>query len=189
MRKIKVFALFTVLACGAGVALPCNAWAQGFNVKNFSCSSTSPFSVNVDVSGLGNTNLCVTGSAIVDLACACVGGGGNCTSDAKKATTPITTSTGQSFQAKNGRVVTTVSLPISLTDGSCTEPQCGSGQITKLIKFATEGTDPTFSVCTTTAPPGTACSCTGSAVLDTIACGPTGATIFAGKKNSCSKLF
>jgi hypothetical protein len=188
MSNLKVFAL-ALLALGTWVALPGSALAQGFNVKNFSCSGASPFSVNVDVSGLGNTNLCVTGSAVVDLSCACVGGGGNCTSDAKKATTPITTSVGQSFQAKNGRVVTTVTLPISLTDASCTEPQCGSGQTTKLIKFATEGTDPTFTVCTTTAAPGTSCSCTEGAALDTIACGPAGATIFAGKKNSCSKLF
>lgn len=188
MSKLKVFAL-ALLALGAWMALPDNAWAQGFNVKNFSCGSPNPFSVNVDVSGLGHTNLCVTGSAVVDLSCACVGGGGNCTSDAKKATTPITTTTGQSFEAKNGRVVTTVTLPISLTDASCTEPQCGSGQTTRLIKFQTEGTDPTFSVCTTTAAPGTSCSCTASTALDTIACGPTGAIIFAGKKNSCSKLF
>jgi hypothetical protein len=45
-----------------------------FNVKDFSCGTT-PFSVNVDVSGLGSTDVCVTSSATVDLSCACVNSG------------------------------------------------------------------------------------------------------------------
>ncbi|MGH6841954.1 MAG: hypothetical protein ACREDV_07675 [Methylocella sp.] len=85
MSRVKFLAFSAALAlAGAWVAYPGNAWAQAFNVKDFSCKS--PFSVNVDVAGLGTKNLCVTGSATVDLSCACVGGGGNCPSDAKKQT-------------------------------------------------------------------------------------------------------
>ena len=84
MSKLKILALSTVLVGAAGVALPGNAWAGAFNVFDFSC--TAPLGVKADVRGVGNTNLCVTGTATVDLSCACVGGGDNCPTDAKKQT-------------------------------------------------------------------------------------------------------
>jgi len=105
-----------------------------FNVKDFACT-TDPFGVHVDVAGLGNTNLCVEGVAVLNLSCACVGGGGNCPSDAKKQTIPVTTQSGLSVEPKNGRVNTTFTLPISIGDGLCTEPTCGQGQTTKLIQW------------------------------------------------------
>jgi hypothetical protein len=65
--RVKTFALSTALAAaGAGVSLPGNAWAQSFHVNDFSCLTTG-LGVHVDVGGVGNTNLCVTGSATVDL--------------------------------------------------------------------------------------------------------------------------
>jgi hypothetical protein len=180
-------ALVTVSAFGPGEA------RAGFNVKDLSCT-TDPFGVHVDVSGLGNTNICVEGSVTLNLDCACVGGGGNCTSDAKKATVPVSSQAGQSVEPKNGRVNTTFTLPISISDGLCTEPQCGSGQDTKLIQWDTSPSPPgmpaTFSVCTTTEPGGQPCSCDGQPLLDTTTCGPIGKTpVFPGKKGSCLKLF
>jgi hypothetical protein len=135
---------------------PGEARAQSNNVKDFSCT-TDPFGVHVDVSGVGNTNLCVDGSVTLDLSCACVGGGDNCPSDAKKQTIPVSSQAGQSVEPKNGRVNTTFTLPISISDGLCTAPQCGGGQDTKLIKWDTfppEGSPATFRVCTTDAPGG-----------------------------------
>ena len=66
-------------AFGAG-----DARAQGFNVFTFECADS--FEVDVDIRGLGNTNICVTGTATLNEDCACVGGGGNCPVDAKKQT-------------------------------------------------------------------------------------------------------
>jgi hypothetical protein len=177
-------ALVTVSAFGPGEA------RAGFNVKDLSCT-TDPFGVHVDVSGLGNTNLCVDGSVTLSLDCACVGGGGNCTSDAKKATVPVSSQAGQSVEPKNGRVNTTFTLPISISDGLCTEPQCGSGQDTKLIQWDTSppGSPATFRVCTTDAPGGSPCSCDGQTILDQKTCGPTSNNVFTGKRDSCLDLF
>lgn len=189
MSRVRILGLATALAiAGAGVALPGNAWAA-FNVKDFSCLTTA-IGVHVDVSGLGNTNICVTGSATVDLSCACVGGGGNCPTDAKKQTTPTTTSADQKIEPKNGRAIADVTLPISLTDASCTAPVCGSGQTTKLIEFATEAPGATFTVCTLAA--GASCtstSCTSANTLDQINCPVGPKVVFPGKHNSCAKLF
>src|SRR5215831_9924413 len=92
------------------------------NVKDFSCGTT-PFSVNVDVSGLGSTDVCVTSSATVDLSCACVNHSGSCPQAANKATTPTTIQSAATIEPKNGRVHTTVNLPFSPTDASCTAPE------------------------------------------------------------------
>jgi hypothetical protein len=159
----------------------------GFVVKQFSCTTT-PFGVSVDVSGLGNTNVCIDGSANVDLNCACVGGGGNCPTDAKKQTTPTTVTASQSVEPDNGRVTTTFTLPFNPTDSLCTAPQCGSGQPTKLISWVipTGGAD--FTLCKTTAAAGKSCSCGQDTLADTT-CGPTSDVAFAGKKGSCLALF
>jgi hypothetical protein len=170
-----------VAFAGALLALPGNASAQAVNVFDFSCGST-PFSVNVDVRGLGNTDVCVTSSATVDLSCACVGGGGNCPTDTKKQTTPTTVKGSATLQPQNGRVHTTVNLPISVSDDSCTAPVCGSGQTTKLIEWKTEDDEPTFTLATGS------CDSPGP-TLRTISCGPTGAQPFPGKHGSCAALF
>src|SRR2546430_16017785 len=102
---------FTRAAWFGGVALAAvlaftaflgDARGQAFNVNKFSCSTT-PFGVDVDVSGLGNTDICAIGTANIGLNCACAGGGGNCTSDAKKGTTSTTVSTSQEVEQKKGR--------------------------------------------------------------------------------------
>ena len=181
----------TICSLILGCLAPATSWAQSFHVNNFSCTTT-PLGVHVDVGGVGNTNLCVTGSATVDLNCACVGGGGNCPTDAKKQTIPTTTSTSQTLQPRNGRVVADVTLPLSLTDASCTAPQCGSGQTTKLISFTTEDSEPIFTVCIAGPPSSTgACTCDGAAggLPETINCGPESGVVFPGKHNSCSSLF
>src|SRR5262245_57151581 len=181
-------ALVTVGAFGPGEA------RAGFVIKTFSCT-TEPFGVNVDVSGLGNQNVCVDGSVTLSLDCACVGGGNNCPSDAKKQTIPFSSQAGQSAEPKNGRVTTKFTLPVSISDGLCTEPQCGSGQDTKLILRNTSapGSPATFRVCTTNVPGGEPCCCDGvtpPSLLATVTCGPTGAIVFPGKKNnSCLDLF
>jgi hypothetical protein len=160
----------------------------GFVVKQFSCSTT-PFGVNVDISGLGNTNVCIEGSANVNLNCACVGGGDNCPTDTKKQTTPTTISSGLSVEPKNGRVTTTFSLGFNPTDSLCTAPQCGSGQTTTLISWSipTGGAD--FDMCTTTAAAGQLCTCTETSELADATCGPTSDIVHAGKHGSCAALF
>src|SRR5262245_38767768 len=138
MTRWAAVAAAVALAIG-GLALPGNALAQGtVNVVDFSCGTT-PFSVNVDVRGLGGTDVCVTSTATVNLSCACVNNSGSCPQAANKATTPTTFKSQATLQPKNGRVRTTVNLPISLNDQSCTAPEgCGSGQTVKLIALTQE---------------------------------------------------
>ena len=104
-----------VAFAAALLALPGNASA-GFNVADFSCGST-PFSVNVDVRGLGSTDVCVTSSATVDLSCACVNHSGSCPQAANKATAAIDIQSAATIEPKNGRVIA------SLTVGPLQAPQ------------------------------------------------------------------
>jgi hypothetical protein len=183
MSSVTRAAWFGGVAFAAALlALPGNASA-GFNVADFSCGST-PFSVNVDVKGLGNTDVCVTSVATVDLSCACVNNSGSCPQAANKATTPTTFKSSATLEPKNGRVHTTVNLPISLNDASCTAPEgCGAGQTVKLIEFTTEDSQPTF---TLSAGP---CDSTGATLAGPLNCGPTAAQPFPGKGDSCLALF
>ena len=181
---VAAAALLAFTAFGLG-----DAHAQSFNVNKFTCSAT-PFGVDVDVSGLGNTDICVIGTADIAENCACAGGGGNCTSDAKKQTTTATSSTAQEPQAKNGRVIATVTVPFSTSDAQCAAAlsgpsACPSGQTPKLVSFAASED---FTLCTAGPPtqPGQACSCAKE--LDTVTCNSSG-TPFPGKKNSCANLF
>src|SRR5262249_42543797 len=115
MSRVRFLALSAALAIArAGLALPGNAWA-GFNVNEFSCTTT-PLGVNFDVSGLGTTNICVTGTVNAALACACAGGGGNCTSDSKKATGRASFRSGTAVAPKNGRASGTFKLAPSFND-------------------------------------------------------------------------
>src|SRR5437016_4358036 len=95
---VAAAAVLAFTAVGLG-----DAHAQAFNVNSFMCSST-PFGVDLDVSGLGHTDLCVIGTANINLDCACAGGGGNCTSDTAKNTTSASISTSQDLKPKNGSV-------------------------------------------------------------------------------------
>jgi hypothetical protein len=194
MKQIRNHAKLAVVAAAAVLAFTAFGLSDvraAFDVKDISCT-TDPFGIHVDVSGLGNTNLCVDGSATLNLSCACVGGGGNCPSDAKKQTIPVNTQAGQSVEAKNGRVNTTFTLPISISDGLCTEPQCGNGQKTRLIEWDTSpptGSPAKFRVCKTTVAGGGECSCDGQPILATKTCGPTSDIVFSGKNDSCLDLF
>ena len=163
-------------------SLPGKASAQATNVADFSCGTT-PFSVNVDVKGLGNIDVCVTSTATVNLSCACVSHSGSCPQAANKATIPTTFKSSATLQPKNGRVNTTVSLPISLNDQSCTAPEgCGSGQTVKLIEFTTQDSQPIFTLAQGS------CESPGP-TLATIECGPTSGQPFPGKGGSCLALF
>src|SRR5262249_15139861 len=155
-----------------------------FNVNKFSCSST-PFGVDVDVSGLGHTDICVIADTDVSLNCACAGSGGNCTSDAKKATTSATASTAQEVQQKNGRAIATVTVPFSTSDAQCTTGTnpltCPSGQRAKLVAF---DASTKFQLCTSDG--ASPCGCAKE--LDMITC-TSSATPFPGKHDSCAALF
>ena len=153
------------------------------NVKDFSCGTT-PFSVNVDVSGLGTTDVCVTSFARVDLSCACVNNSGSCPQAANKATAALTVKNEATIEPKNGRVHTTVNLPISVNDASCTAPTgCGSGQSVKLIEFTTEDEQPTFTLLLGS------CDSPSATLAGPINCGPTAGQPFPGKGGSCLALF
>jgi len=181
-------AKWAAVAAGAVLAFTAfglgHAHAQAFNVNKFQCSAT-PFGVDVDVSGLGHTDLCVIGTASINLNCACAGGGGNCTSDAKKNTTSATASTDVELQPKNGRVVATVTVPFSTSDSQCTTGDnpltCPSGQTAKLVEFAASEE---FRLCISDGK--SPCGCASE--LDKITCNSSG-TPFPGKKNSCLNLF
>jgi hypothetical protein len=181
--------LRTLLAAGAlaigGLALPGNASAQAINVFKFECGSTLG-SVNVDVRGLGSTDVCVTGTATLDLNCACVNNGGSCPQATNKASFSTDLNSNATLQPKNGRVnATNLSvLSLSASDTLCTAPaQCGSGQTVKLISFATEDEEPTFTLTQG------ACGSGGATLAGPINCGPTSQVVFGGKKNSCEALF
>ena len=164
----------------------------GFVEKDFSCTSNA-FGVHVDVSGLGNTNLCIEGSVTLDLECACAGNGGNCTSDAKKNAPSVSGSSSLSVEPTNGRVRTNFPLPISVSDDLCSALDCPSGQRERLVEFAATDDGATFTICTTTAGAGDECSCTGARTQgdlpDTITCDSISGTPFPGKHNSCADLF
>jgi hypothetical protein len=181
----------------AGVALAAalafNAFGSGeaqaaFNVKKFECTDTG---VNVDVSGLGGTNLCIEGSVVFDLFCACVNNGGNCPSDAKKQTTDLTAERSLAVEPKNGRVRTPFDLIAEVGDGNCSgnpaNLACPGGQDAKLIKFESDGR--VFTICTTDAAAGTPCSCEGAPSVgdlpQTLTCPPFGQDLV----DSCLNLF
>jgi len=193
---IKNRVVLAAIALAAGLTWTAlttgKAQAQSFNVFEFACTST-PFGVSIDVRGLGNTNVCVVGSAEVDANCACVNNGGNCPRDAKKQSTTVEAQASETVEPKNGRVNSTFQLPVALNDGLCgqgTDPltTCPSGaQEPKLISFETEGAD--FTLCTTDEAAGAACSCEGQEILAETTCGPTSDVVFAGRRGSCAELF
>ena len=179
--KLAIVAALAVLGFTAFASSDAGA---GFNVNKFSCSST-PFGVDIDVSGLGNSDICVIGTANIGLNCACVGGGGNCTSDAKKATTSTDVSTSQEVESKNGRAIATVTVPFTTSDAQCTTGTnpltCPSGQTPRLVEFAASED---FQLCVSDG--ASQCGCERE--LDSITCTSSG-TPFPGKRNSCLAQF
>jgi hypothetical protein len=179
------------IAAAAMIAMaPADAGAA-FNVKTFQCAGTG---VDVDVSGLGNTNVCVEGISDVDLFCACRNTGGQCPNAANKQTRGAGAAANETLQPKNGRVRTTFSLqgvpPNQTQDAVCTAAAgtpfgdlvvegppltCPGGQTAALV--GSEATT-TFTLCTTTQQPGEDCTCTGQGTLlaGPISCGPTEST-------------
>jgi hypothetical protein len=181
---VRVLAVATVVAISVA---PSDGGAQGFNVHDFSCVSGNTLGVNIDIRGLGNTNLCVVSSVNQSLDCACVGGGGNCPTDAKKQNTNITATSAEQLEPKNGRVDTTVNVTATPTSEQC-QLSCPSGQTSRLIQFEASGT---FKVCAVD--DGDTCSptyCDSRPLLaGPINCGPTGEVVFAGRRNNCVQLF
>jgi hypothetical protein len=130
----------------------------------------------------------------LSLACACAGGGDNCTSDAKKNTIDATIESSEAVEPKNGRAIADFTLPVSVDNSLCNGLGCPGGQTATLVAFDA-GAGGTFTVCTTHVAAGQPCSCdnapTQGDLPRTITCEPTGvAVVFAGKKrDSCFALF
>jgi hypothetical protein len=102
-----------------------NAWAQARRTTVTCSVDTDPTSpnagditVNFDISGVGNGNLCVVSTTQYTANCACQNNGGNCPSDAKKQTTTFPASAGQAFAARNGQISGTETLTAP-SDASC----------------------------------------------------------------------
>lgn len=117
----------TVLVVFAATLFAGNAWAQA-RKTTVSCTADSNGNVTVSfkVSGVGNGNLCVVSSGTFTANCACENNGGNCPSDAKKQSTAVEESTGQSFQSTNGQIRGT-ELLAAPNESACTLT-CPSGQ-------------------------------------------------------------
>jgi hypothetical protein len=159
-----------------------DARAQAFNVNKFSCTATT-FGVDVDVSGLGHTDICVLATVDSDLNCACAGGGGNCTSDAKKNTLATSSTSATEVQSKNGRAIATVPAAFSASDTQCAANlSCPSGQTAKLVSFTASAE---FTLCTSNG--ASPCGC-ATQIAEPITCSTSG-TPFRGKKDSCLSLF
>ena len=184
-RALLVSSLSSLMV---GLAALASSDASAQNVHTFQCTDDA-FGVKMDIRGLGNQNICVVGTVTADLNCACAGGGGNCPSDTKKQSEPVTTSDGAALEPKNGRVVETFDLPFSAGDGQCASLDCPGGQREKLISFEIANDGAQFTLCATDADPGQPCNCIGEDPIAEVSCGPGEEVVFAGKRSSCLRLF
>jgi hypothetical protein len=182
------------------VMAPERAWAQATNVFTFQCSGNG---IRVDIRGLGTQNVCIEGTADVDLFCACATRSGNCPNADNKSTLGTTVAASTIEQPQNGRVRTTFSIPSSQfpqagEEGNelcANDPSlhCGRGQTPTLIGFDTSGT--TFEACTqftTTIVEGEpTCTCTETlAGGGPVTCPVSGAgQAFADIDEDCVALF
>ena len=185
-RRALLVSSLSSLVLGLAALASNDARAQ--NVHRFQCTD-SAFGVSMDIRGLGNQNICVVGTVTADLNCACVGGGGNCPADTHKQSEPVTTSDGASIEPKNGRVVETFDLPFSAGDAQCASLDCPSGQREKLISFEVAADGAQFTLCATNADPNQPCNCIGQDPIAEVSCGPGEEVVFAGRRNSCLRLF
>ena len=184
LRFVPVIAI----AAAAMIAMaPTDARAQAFSVVDFSCADTQP-AVDIDIRGLGHTDICVISTIEVDVDCACVGGGNNCPTDAKKQTTPTTSAVPSILEPKNGRVFTTLTAPFTAPT-TCSGPTCGSGQTAKVIEFSASAS---FRVCplpSAGCSPDTCSTTAGQTLATAGVCGPSTVVVNPGKHNSCVDLF
>jgi hypothetical protein len=199
---IRSQARLASVALAAGLAFTAfganDAGAQGgsFHIDELTCTTT-PFGVVFDIGGVGNTNICVEGSADVDLNCACVGGGGNCPTDAKKQVLTATLTSSEAVEPRNGQATGTATLDFAPTNGLCTSGDpaltCPSGQKSTLVSWEIPTGGAVFTVCTTEEAAGDPCTCVGAPTAgelpETITCGPTSDIVFAGKRGNCAALF
>jgi hypothetical protein len=191
LRFVPVIAI----AAAAMIAMaPDNARAQGLNVKDYSCNATQ-LAINVDVRGLGTQNVCVVGDVSLNLFCACANKGGNCANDAKKQIEPTESETDQVLEPKNGRVVSTLTLPLpTKNDDALCAPSldCPGGQRVALVGFVTTSAAD-FTLCTTALPAGSECTCPSppdQTVLASEACAEADVrTIFNDVSQDCVNLF
>lgn len=179
------------VALAAGVAFAALGSADvqaAFNVKQFDCVDGD--TIRLDISGLGNQNVCVDGSVDLDLFCACVNNSGNCPNDANKQAEPAEVETNQVVEPKNGRARAEVSLPFpNDQDDDLCELGCPGGQSTELVGFETTS-DATFDLCTTDEVAGDPCSCEGVDLLATETCTVAGQPIFfQSTDEDCEALF
>jgi hypothetical protein len=190
--SIRNQAKLATLALAAGVAFTALGSADvqaAFNVKAFDCVDGD--TIRLDISGLGNQNVCVDGSVNLDLFCACVSNSGNCPNDANKQVEPAEVETNQVVEPKNGRARAEVSLPFpNDQDDDLCELGCPRGQSTELVGFETTS-DATFDLCTTDEPAGSPdCSCEGVDLLATETCTVAGQPIFfQSTDEDCEALF
>jgi hypothetical protein len=122
LRRIAV----TTATLVAVLAIATAAWAAApqFHAATSSVNNDGALVVNFDERGLGNGDINYTLTADATALYACINGGGNHPKAANKQAFEGQVSGGGSFEAKNGRVVA------SLTAGPLLAPQftCPSGQ-------------------------------------------------------------
>jgi hypothetical protein len=130
MRRV----LLPILVLALVGLLPQTAWAATSGAHFMSASASinddGALVVNWDEAGLGNENISYTLTADATATYACINNGGKHPRAANKETVEAQVSAGGSFQAKNGRVMA------SLTAGPLLDPdfQCPEGQDRILAK-------------------------------------------------------
>jgi len=123
LRSMVVVALAT-LATAFAFAAPASADAPKFHSATSSVNNAGALVVNFDERGLGNENIDYTLTADATAVYACINGGGNHPQAANKETINAEVSGGGSFEAKNGRVVASLSAgPPSAGAFSCPKGQ------------------------------------------------------------------
>jgi len=123
LRGTIVVALAT-LATAFAFAAPASADAPKFHSATSSVNNAGALVVNFDERGLGNENIDYTLTADATAVYACINGGGNHPQAANKETINAEVSGGGSFEAKNGRVVASLSAgPPSAGAFSCPKGQ------------------------------------------------------------------
>jgi len=175
------------LAALVGVFAPSDAAAQAFNVRAFSCTTTeSGAQIDVDIRGIGNTDICVSGTVTSSQNCACVSSSGSCPQATNKASLSSSSTVSAVLEPKNGNVRGTVPVDLTVSETCGIEPtQCGAGQTVTLISHSTTGP---IQACTSFEfDEDNNCVCTGGVIANTT-CSESDVD-FAGRRNSCIKLF
>ena len=119
VRHVAVV-IAVIVTCMAVGAMPASAVAAKFHDTAASINNDGSLTVDFDERGLGNGDIDYTLTADVDATFACINGGGKNPSAANKRTISSEVSTSGTFEAKNGRVIAslTTSTPTA-GDFSC----------------------------------------------------------------------